>query len=242
MIGQVSPAADSRHPFPLGSLSPEANRPGSGYTGPHSHPHFQDAAAKNAPSVFPHPNGQHHSTANYMRSSPAYGPIQGQQPQPQHQSPSVPQRPSVQTNIGPYGVMSPASRQGPQSHQADTPQSATPYSAHLNSAHLSFPPPFSLPPSNFTSTVSSATAPHDGGQPYTPQQSGAEYPQGQPQPAGEMVLLDNMAAQTTIPVFGSDTVLSKSPYAGLPEDFMAYLFNTQGPDSGSMNNMVPQYK
>lgn len=241
MIGQVSPAADGRHPFPPGSLSPEANRPGSGYMGPHQHPHFQDAAASpyasvtNTPPVFPHPNGQHHNTASYMRSSPAYGPLPGQQPQQQHQSPNGPQRPSVQTNVGPYGVMSPASQQGFQTHPSDTPQSATPYSGHTNF------PPFSLPPSNFASTVSSATVPRDSGQAYTPQQTVNEYPQGQPQPAGEMVLLENMTSQTTIPVFGSDSVLNKSPYVGMPEDFMAYLFNTQGPDGNPMNHMVPQY-
>ncbi|KAJ0115297.1 hypothetical protein J7T55_012573 [Diaporthe amygdali] len=241
MIGQVSPAADGRHPFPPGSLSPEANRPGSGYMGPHPHPQFQDAAGSpyasvtNTPPVFPHPNGPHSNTASYMRSSPAYGPLPGQQPQPPHQSPNGPQRPSVQTNVGPYGVMSPASQHGFQSHPSDTPQSATPYSGHTNF------PPFSLPPSNFASTVSSATVPREGGQAYTPQQGVNEYPQGQPQPAGEMVLLENMTSQTTIPVFGSDSVLNKSPYVGMPEDFMAYLFNTQGPDGNPMNHMVPQY-
>lgn len=56
-----------------------------------------------------------------------------------------------------------------------------------------------------------------------------------------MVLLDNMTTQTTIPVFGSDSVLNKSPYVGMPEDFMAYLFNTQGGESGSLNPVMPQY-
>lgn len=68
-----------------------------------------------------------------------------------------------------------------------------------------------------------------------------EHFQGQPQSTGEMVLLDNMTSQTTIPVFGSDSVLNKSPYVGMPEDFMAYLFNTQGSESAQMNQMMPQY-
>lgn len=70
---------------------------------------------------------------------------------------------------------------------------------------------------------------------------GEYHQQGPQQPAGEMMLLDNMSNQTTIPVFGSDSVLNKSPYVGMPEDFMAYLFNTQGPDGSPMNHMVPQY-
>lgn len=54
-------------------------------------------------------------------------------------------------------------------------------------------------------------------------------------------MLDNMSSQTTIPVFGSDSVLNKSPYVGMPEDFMAYLFNTQGAEGAAMNQMMPQY-
>ncbi|KUI54914.1 Zinc finger protein klf1 [Cytospora mali] len=241
MISQVSPANDGRHPFPApGSLSPETNRPGSGYVGPHPHhAQFQDAAASpytpltNTPPVFPHPNGARSNSANYMRPSPAYGAVSGHPPP--HQSPNGPQRPSVQTNVGPYGVMSPASQHGFQGHPNSTPQSATPYSGQSNF------PPFSLPPSNFASTASSATVTREGGQGYTPQQGMHEYPQVQPQTAGEMVLLDNMTSQTTIPVFGSDSVLNRSPNVGMPEDFMAYLFNTQAPDGTPMNRMAPPY-
>ncbi|KAK7734977.1 hypothetical protein SLS53_007754 [Cytospora paraplurivora] len=68
-----------------------------------------------------------------------------------------------------------------------------------------------------------------------------EYPHVQPHSAGEMVLLDNMTSQTTIPVFGSDSVLNRSPNVGMPEDFMAYLFNTQAPDGTPINGMMPQY-
>lgn len=44
------------------------------------------------------------------------------------------------------------------------------------------------------------------------------------------MLLDQMATQTTIPVFGPDGGLNKSPYITIPEDFVAYLFNTNNPD------------
>lgn len=241
MISQVSPVTDGRHPFHApGSLSPETNRPGSGYIGPHPHhAQFQDTVASpytpvtNTPPVFPHSSGTHPNSANYMRPSPTYGPAPGHPPP--HQSPNGPQRPSVQTNVGPYGVMSPASQHGFQGHPNSTPQTATPYSGQSNF------PPFSLPPSNFASAASSATVTREGGQAYAPQQGMNEYSQAQSQPAGEMVLLDNMTSQTTIPVFGSDSVLNRSPNVGMPEDFMAYLFNTQAPDGTPMNRMVPQY-
>lgn len=241
-MSQSSPATDGRNPFPApGSLSPETNRPGSGHIGPHPHhSQFQDAAASpyspltSTPPGFPHPNGAHPNGANYMRPSPAYGPVTGHPPP--HQSPDGPQRPSVHTNVGPYEVMSPTSQHGFQGHPNSNPQSAaTPYSGQQNF------PPFTLPPSNFAPTVSSATVTREGGQSYAPHQNINEYPHVQPHSAGEMVLLDNMTSQTTIPVFGSDSVLNRSPNVGMPEDFMAYLFNTQAPDGTPINGMMPQY-
>lgn len=239
MIGHVSPGTDGRHMFPApGSLSPEANRPGSAYARPHMHPQFQDVTGSpytpitNTPPVFPHPNGPHSNGVNYIRSDGPYAHMPGQQPQ---HSPHGPQRPSVQTNVPPYGVMSPASQHGFQGHPNGTPQTATPYSGQANF------PAFSLPPSNFNSTAPSANVPREGSQGYGPQHGMTDHFQGQPQPAGEMVLLDNMTSQTTIPVFGSDSVLNKSPYVGMPEDFMAYLFNTQSGEGAQMNQMMPSY-
>lgn len=46
-----------------------------------------------------------------------------------------------------------------------------------------------------------------------------------------MMLLDQMGMQQTMPVFGSDSILNKSPYVAIPEDFVAYLFNTHGGDA-----------
>jgi hypothetical protein len=63
-----------------------------------------------------------------------------------------------------------------------------------------------------------------------------------------MMLLDQMSMPTTIPVFGpSDSLLNKSPYVGMPEDFMAYLFNTGNvqPADGSgspMHGLPLSYK
>lgn len=50
--------------------------------------------------------------------------------------------------------------------------------------------------------------------------------------------LDQMTNQTTIPVFGSDTVLNKSPYISIPEDFITYLFNSSD-GSPTMGHVVP---
>lgn len=205
------------------------------------HPQFQDdmrspfTPVTNTPPVFPHPNGGlQPNGVNYG----TYGHIQGQpQHQQHHQSPHGPQRPAVQTSVPPYGVLSPASQQRYHGqHPNGTPQSANPYSGQNT-----FPPAFTLPPSNFQPTAPSPHVTREGGQDYVPQHAINEHFQGAPQPASEMIMLDNMTSQTTIPVFGSDSVLNKSPYVGMPEDFMAYLFNTQGADGAAMNQMMPQY-
>ncbi|CAN8102140.1 unnamed protein product [Discula destructiva] len=242
LAGHVSPGTDGRHGFPApGSLSPEANRPGSAYARPAMHPHFQDdmrspfTPITNTTPVFPHPNGGlHPNGANYMRTDGPYGHVQGQQHQ--HHSPHAPQRPAVQTNVPPYTVLSPATQHGYQGHT-----NSTPHPAHTYAGQSNFPPAFSLPPSNFQPTAPAPHVPREGGQGYVPQHGMNEHFQGPPQPAGEMIMLDNMSSQTTIPVFGSDSVLNKSPYVGMPEDFMAYLFNTQGGEGAAMNQMMPQY-
>ena len=52
-----------------------------------------------------------------------------------------------------------------------------------------------------------------------------------------MVVLDQMAMPGAGPVFGADGELNKSPYVGMPEDFMAYLFNSL-PSTGSPTSQV----
>lgn len=240
MIGHGSPAVDGRHAFTApGSVSPEVNRPGGNFARTPMHPQFPDGSASpytpmtNTSPVYGHPNGPHSNGVNYLRPDGTYGLIPGQQPP--HPSPNGPPRPSVQTNVPAYGVLSPASQQGFQGNANSTPQSATPYSGSSNF------PPFSLPPSNFQSPAASAVTSREQGPGYGPQHTMSDYPQGPPQPAGEMVLLDNMTSQTTIPVFGSDSVLNKSPYVGMPEDFFAFLFNTQAGEGAAMSHMMPQY-
>ena len=136
----------------------------------------------------------------------------------------------VQTNIGPY--MSPMSGQ-PGYHsqqQHNTPQSA-------NGAQQYVPPqnftPFTLPPSQFS--TASAPVKCEPQQAYAAPASAEYSEQTQESQPSDMMLLDQMSTPTTIPIFGpSDNILNKSPYVGMPEDFMAYLFNTNGqPGDGS---------
>lgn len=152
-----------------------------------------------------------------------------------HHSPTGPPRPLVQSNVsGPYGVMSPVTTQHGNYHGqlSNTPQSA-PSIPYVTQQNLT---PFTLPPSDF-STTSAAGMSREPGQPYTSQASNEYSDHSHAQSNGEMVLLDQMATQTTIPVFGSDGVLNKSPYVAIPEDFFAYLFNTDG--SPQMGHVMP---
>ena len=134
--------------------------------------------------------------------------------------------------------MSPASthQSGYPSQPTNTPQSA--YVAQQNF------PPFSLPPSDFTSTTPTTTN-RESGHTYAPPPSATPTDYNDPshqQASGEMMLLDQMENQTTIPVFGSDGVLNKSPYISIPEDFVAYLFNTNQPDaSPTLSHVLPPY-
>ncbi|KAL2153065.1 hypothetical protein VTH82DRAFT_4220 [Thermothelomyces myriococcoides] len=233
MMSQASPVTDSRPSFPTtGSTSPEVNRPGTAYTKPRSlslqYPSSKDAMGSpytpipNAPSTS-YANGASNGV-DYMHHDPAYSHL-GQRPT--HHSPQDQRRPSIQTNVGPYGVMSPISTQpGYHNHQShDTPQSANSMS-YVPPQNF---PPFSLPPSDFA-TSSAGPVARDDQHAYAPSTSG-EYTDQQPQSTGEMMLLDQMSMQQTMPVFGSDSILNKSPYVAMPEDFMAYLFNTHGESS-----------
>ncbi|KAK3944896.1 zinc finger protein klf1 [Diplogelasinospora grovesii] len=238
MMGQVSPITDTRAPFaPAGSTSPEANRPGSGYIKgrPLTMQYHSPKDAMGNPytpitSTPPtgYPNGGHQNGVDYMHHDPHYHHMAGQRPP--HHSPPGPQRPSVQTNVAPYGVLSPISTQpGYHSQPTNTPQSAT-GGSYVPPQNF---PAFSLPPSDFA-TSSPATVPREPQHAYAPTTSG-DYSEHHPQAPGEMMLLDQMSIQQTIPVFGSDNLLNKSPYVGMPEDFMAYLFNShdgQSPMTG----------
>ncbi|KAK0627233.1 fungal-specific transcription factor domain-containing protein [Immersiella caudata] len=241
MLGQVSPIVDTRPPFaPSGSASPELNRPNTSYnkgralTMPYHSP--KDAMGSpyarmtNTPPAIPggYSNGLQNGV-DYMHHDPNFHHMQGQRPP--HPSPG-PQRPSVQTNVPQYGVMSPISNQPGYHQPTNTPQSA----ATMPFVPQNFPA-FTLPPSDFN-TPSSATVGREEQSPYVPPTS-AEYADHHPQ-TGEMIMLDQMSMQQTMPVFGSESVLNKSPYVGMPEDFMAYLFNTAQGEGSPMTGVPIQ--
>ncbi|KAK4217785.1 zinc finger protein klf1 [Rhypophila decipiens] len=228
MMGQGSPIADHHPPFaPAGSASPEVNRPGTGYKRPLTMQYQSPKDGMGSPftPITNTPPTGFSNGVDYtaMRHDGGYH-MQGQRPP--HHSPTGPQRPSVQTNVGPYGVLSPVSTQpGYHSQPTNTPQSSgvMPYVPPQNF------PPFTLPPSDFAAPSSATVAPEEP-QNYAPSTSG-DYSEHHPQAAGEMMLLDQMSMQQTMPVFGTEGTLNKSPYVGMPEDFMAYLFNTPGESS-----------
>ena len=138
-----------------------------------------------------------------------------------HQSPGGPQRPSIQTNVPPYGVLSPVSTQhgGYHSHHTTTPQS-TPFVSQQNF------PPFNLPPSDFSNGAASSM-PQDQAQSYAPSTS-AEYPEHHTQQPSDVMMLGDMGVSQTQGVFGSESIMSKSPFVALPEDFVAFLFHNDG--------------
>ena len=226
-MSQGSPLTDARPPFPsAGSASPEANRPGTGYDAVHMQYNSpKDGMASPYATVASTPtavysNGTNSNGIDYVHHDGGYHHVTGQRP-PHHSSPD-PRRPSLQSTVAPYGVLSPVSTQhGYHSQPTNTPQSSSvmPYVTPQNF------PPISLPPSDFA--PASVTVPREGQQSYAPPTSTEYSDQSQQPPGGDMVILDTMGMPTALSVFGGESSLNnKSPHAGLPEDFMAFLFNT----------------
>ncbi|KAI1640036.1 fungal-specific transcription factor domain-containing protein [Biscogniauxia mediterranea] len=230
LISQASPIDHVRSPYPTpGSTSPTMTRLGSSYHQERG-AHLQYQSPKDAtgtpytpatntpPSTFPHagpPNG----VDGYIHQDAGFGGPHGARNP--HQSPA--NHPQVPTHIGPYGVLSPVSTQhgGFQNQPTPTAQSTTagPYITQNNFT------PFTLPPSGFSATSAPNMA-RDSGQHYAPITSSEYSDNTHSQSSSDMVLLDQMASQATIPVFGTDGGLNKSPYISIPEDFVAFLFNS----------------
>lgn len=146
----------------------------------------------------------------------------------QPHSPVVTQQPAMPNNGAPFGVMSPIANQ-----QAFTrPQNTMPQTSFVSQQNVM---PMNLPPSQFSSAQNSNLG--ETGQYNTP--TTTEYTQPETSQAGELMMLDQMAMPGTVPVFGGDGDLNKSPYVGMPEDFMAYLFNS--PQTNMTPVIPPQY-
>jgi hypothetical protein len=128
-------------------------------------------------------------------------------------------RPPLQTAVGPYGLLSSASGNQNYHSAVASPQG---YVSQQNFT------PFTLPPPGFaTSATSTPTATRETDPTY-PTSMPTEYPSDnlQHQQSGpDMMLLDQMTAPNTMPVFGGEGY-NRSPFA-IPEDFVAYLFSNQ---------------
>lgn len=231
LMGHLSPVAAMK-PGPM-PTSPELNRSGAGFNGMHvDHAHYHSPKpdmnsaypplANTPPTAYP--NTAHANPMDYMPHDGGYGQMRAQE---QSHSPTVTQRPSVQTNVGPYGVLSPVSTQHSYNSQpANTPQSGV-YAQNF--------PGLSLPPSDFAPTPA-APVHRDSTSAYAPTTTAEYSEQSHEQNGSDMVMLDQMAMANTMPMFGpSDGVLQKSPYVvGMPDDFLSYLFsNSPQTDAGS---------
>lgn len=137
-------------------------------------------------------------------------------------------RTTIQASVGPYGLISPTS----QNYTAARIGQPHPYVSQHNFA------PFSLPPSEFAATTIATTiAPsRESDPPYS--ESRMDFNMSQQQQSGaEMMLLDQMSAPSTMPVFGGEGGYNRSPFA-MPEDFIAYLLmdgQTAGSQMGQQN-------
>lgn len=122
----------------------------------------------------------------------------------------------LQTNVGPYGL----------------PSSGHPnYSNHTQSPSPFVPaqnfPPFSLPPSSFSNAPTASGSTRESEHSY-PTSMSTDYPSESihhQQSGPDMMMLDQMTAPNTMPVFGGEGY-NRSPFA-IPEDFVAYLFSNQ---------------
>lgn len=134
----------------------------------------------------------------------------------------------VQTNVSHYGMLPTTSNS--QNYRGNQPHSPQ---AYINQQIF---PPFSLPPPGF-SNVATNTIPSREPEPpfHTPVSTEYSNETSQAQQSlPDMMLLDQMAVSNTMPVFGGEGCYNRSPFA-IPEDFVAYLFNTQQNDVGQMN-------
>lgn len=178
-----------------------------------------------SPGMYPN-GGVPNTMESYMSQNHGYGNPMSQQAQPH--SP-VTQRPPMQT-MNSFGVLSPVPNQQGFQSPVNTPVAST-FVPQQNVL------PMNLPPSQFSANQNSV--PRDTTQ-FSGGTSSAEYPDnGGTTQASELMILDQMAMPGTVPVFGGDGDMNKSPYVGMPEDFMAFLFNS--PNATLQDQTVPKY-
>lgn len=145
-------------------------------------------------------------------------------------------RPPLQTTVGPYGLLSSASTsQSYNSNQGSALSQSSMHAPYVNQQNFA---PFSLPPPGY-STAAPTTSAREAESSYaiSPPQATVpiDYQHRDPGPGQQsgpdMMLLDQMTAPNTMPVFGGEGY-SRSPFA-IPDDFVAYLFSGQQFDNSS---------
>ncbi|KAL1899969.1 hypothetical protein Cpir12675_001193 [Ceratocystis pirilliformis] len=141
---------------------------------------------------------------------------------------SEPGHPQTQSAIGisPYPAMSPVVAQPNFQHTHHSAQHPVNFIPHQN-----FQSSFDLPVSSFPSQTTPAEA-----QPQA-------FPNNENRPEFNEPLTNNMTNPTemmvleqiqTLPMFGSEGIMNKSPYVSMPNDLINYLFNQSSP----INNPV----
>ncbi|KAL5625228.1 hypothetical protein BROUX41_005288 [Berkeleyomyces rouxiae] len=129
--------------------------------------------------------------------------------------------------ISSYPTMPPAPSQSTFPHTSQT------ASQHPTSfmGHQAFPTSFDLPPSNFPVQTTSSETPS---QVFTTNENARDFNDaltaGVANPT-EMMVLEQIQ---TLPMFGSEGMMNKSPYVSMPNDLISYLFNQSSP----INNPV----
>ncbi|OAA68412.1 c2h2 finger domain containing protein [Niveomyces insectorum RCEF 264] len=208
-----------------------------------------DAAAAAAAAAYSHtPSGRARPQTQPPYSASASSSNQGQ---PHHQA-------DLASVLSPVSLAQQGFR-NPIATSSMTPQYSA---ASILTGTQSFPP-IQLPPSDFTVTPQTATSiPRDTGGadlsgsnnnsnnnnnnnsssssnmaayvPTTP----AEYELAQSQSASELIALNQMSMPSTVPMFGIETTLQKSPQVGMPDDFVYYLFNNTPQEGSPMAHSV----
>jgi len=208
--------------------SPVANTPASAYSGTASSSatdHFAQANAykrSNSDSVSRGPDSASVTPNSRHQRHPSFGVLDAK--------PAEFARPPLQTAVGPYGLLSSGS--GAQNYQTNQ---ATPQT-YVSPQNFT---PFTLPPPTFPAASTSNTTPRDA-EPY-PTAMTTDYPGDgiQHQQSGpDMMLLDQMTAPNTMPVFGGEGY-NRSPFA-IPEDFVAFLFSGQQAEGSSPISQMGQ--
>ena len=207
-----------------GGLNVKTNLPHAHYSPPQptsasfkqmnsASPGYANGASSHNTSGFSHDNS-YRQTSSYSNNHP---------PTPDQI------HPSMQNTVGPYSMMSPANHShGPYNQGDGTPQAASTFIPQQNVL------PFNLPPAQYSHSPAMNSREHEsyGGT------SSADYAESSHAQATEMAMLDQMSMPGTVPIFGDGDATNKSPYVGMPEDFMAYLFNSQAADHSPAGHMM----